>query len=291
MASKTDYLKYIAALLLFGSNGIVARQISLASSDIVLLRTLIGSLLLMFLFRLGSHQIDRTAGWQSFLSLALSSIAMGASWIFLYEAYRQIGVGIASLTYYTGPVIVMVLSPWLFRERLTVSKLTGFAAVLGGVLLLNLPAIGNGRTGWGLLCGIMSAILYAIMVIFSKKAHGITGMGNAMLQLTASFLTVAVYTGFRHGFHLTVVPGDWFPILILGLINTGIGCYLYFSSIGRLPVQSVAIFGYLEPLSAVVFSILFLHEILQPVQLLGASLIIGGAMFAEGLLRKTGVRN
>jgi drug/metabolite transporter (DMT)-like permease len=87
-------------------------------------------------------------------------------------------------------------------------------------------------------------------------------------------------TLFRH-----ISQSDWIPILILGLLNTGIGCYFYFSSIGHLPVQTVAIFGYLEPLSAVTFSVMFLREILQPIQVLGAVLVIGGAVIAEGLFK------
>ena len=68
---------------------------------------------------------------------------------------------------------------------------------------------------------------------------------------------------------------------IFGLLNTGIGCYFYFSSIGNLPVQTVAICGYLEPLSAVFFSVLLLGERLLPSQILGAILILGGAVFGE----------
>jgi len=59
-----------------------------------------------------------------------------------------------------------------------------------------------------------------------------------------------------------------------------------FSSIGHLTVQMVAICGYLEPLSAVAFSVLFLREILQPIQVLGAVLVIGGAIFAEGIFKR-----
>jgi drug/metabolite transporter (DMT)-like permease len=111
-------------------------------------------------------------------------------------------------------------------------------------------------------------------------------MKNSTLQLTISFLTVAVFIGFRQGFVIHVSRADWTPILILGLVNTGMGCYLYFSSIGNLSVQTVAIFGYLEPLSAVTFSALFLREILQPIQVFGAFLIIGGALYAERIIVK-----
>jgi drug/metabolite transporter (DMT)-like permease len=43
----------------------------------------------------------------------------------------------------------------------------------------------------------------------------------------------------------------------------------------------VAVCGYLEPLSAVVLSAVFLKETLMPIQIAGAVLIIGGAVFAE----------
>ena len=281
---KHAYIKYLLALLLFGSNGVVASYISLTSYEIVFLRSLIGSILLISLFKLADNKIDLTKNKRHLLYLIISGVAMGVSWIFLYEAYQQIGVSIASLAYYCGPVIVMLLSPLLFNERFTLPKVGGFVAVLCGILLINTQAIHDGKTPWGLFCGVMSAIMYAFMVIFNKKAHSITGMKNAMLQLIISFLTVAVFLGFRQGFIIHVSRSDWIPILILGLLNTGIGCYLYFSSIANLPVQSVAVCGYLEPLSAIAFSALLLKEILLPIQMLGAVLVIGGSIFAEGIV-------
>ena len=68
-------------------------------------------------------------------------------------------------------------------------------------------------------------------------------------------------------------------LVTLGVVNTGIGCLLYFSAVAKLPVQTVAVVGYLEPLSAVVFSAVLLGEAITPVRLMGAALIIGGAIF------------
>ncbi|SHE79187.1 DMT family transporter [Alkalibacter saccharofermentans] len=282
----TYYSKYMLALMLFGSNGIVASQISLTSYEIVFLRTLIGSILLLVLFKSANNKIEMPKNKQHLFYLVVSGFAMGVSWMFLYEAYQQIGVSIASLAYYCGPVIVMVLSPLLFKEKFTLPKVAGFVAILFGILLINIQAIHDGKTAWGLFCGVMSATMYAFMVIFNKKAHTITGMRNSMFQLTISFFTVAIFLGLQQGFAINISRGDWLPIFILGFINTGIGCYLYFSSIGNLPVQTVAIFGYIEPLSAVAFSVLFLGEILQPIQFLGSLLVIGGAIFAEGILKQ-----
>jgi drug/metabolite transporter (DMT)-like permease len=281
MNIKKSYFKYIAALLMFGMNGIVASYIALSSYEIVFTRTLIGSLLLIAIFAMTRQKVHLLQNKKHMLCLLSSGIAMGTSWMFLYEAYQIIGVSIASLAYYCGPVIVMILAPILFREELTWAKVAGFLAVLFGMFCVNAQALNEVNTTWGLFCGVMSAVMYAFMVIFNKKAKSITGLENSMWQLLISFLTVAVFVGFKQGFVIHIESGNWIPILILGIFNTGIGCYFYFSSIGDLPVQTVAICGYLEPLSAVIFSVLFLRESMTIVQVIGATLILGGASFAE----------
>lgn len=278
---KKSYVKYFTALLLFGSNGIVASFIHLSSYEIVLHRTFIGSVLLIALFFLTRNKLTFYKHKKDSLFLALSGIAMGTSWMFLYEAYTRIGVSIASLCYYCGPVIVMALSPILFKERLTAVKIIGFIAVLAGIFLVNGNAFDGSGNGWGIFCGLMSALMYAAMVICNKKARRIQGMENATLQLFISFLTVFVFVLFKQGLAIRLSTEDIIPMLILGLFNTGVGCYFYFSSIGDLPVQTVAVCGYLEPLSAVLFSVAFLHERLSLLQIIGAVCIIGGAVFSE----------
>ena len=278
---KTSYLKYIFALLLFGSNGIVASLIHLSSYEIVLLRTLIGSLLLIAIFFIAREKLTFYKYKTQSIFLAVSGIAMGTSWIFLYEAYDEIGVSLASLAYYCGPVIVMILSPILFGEKLTKLKVCSFLVVLVGIFLVNGTAFENGVSVWGLACGLLSAICYSLMVMFNKKANDITGLENSMLQLFVAFLTVAIFVGIKQGYRMEIDTQSIIPILVLGLLNTGIGCYFYFSSIGKLPVQTVAICGYLEPLSAVLFSVIFLKETMLPIQIIGAVLIIGGAMLGE----------
>ncbi len=275
------FYKYIAAVLLFGTNGIVASQIALSSYEIVLTRTLLGSLFLVAVFVISGQQVQCWRNKRHLLYLAVSGVAMGLNWMFLYEAYTQIGVSLGILACYCGPVIVMMLAPVLFREKMTAPKLLGFLAVLTGMFLVNAQALADGKTPWGLFCGIMSAVMYAVMVIFNKKAASITGIENAMWQLLISFGTVAVFVGVKQGFVMQIAPADVAPILVLGIVNTGIGCYLYFSSIGALPVQTVAICGYLEPLAALVFSALLLGEKLDGVQIAGAALILGGAAFGE----------
>jgi drug/metabolite transporter (DMT)-like permease len=277
--------KFVLSLLLFGSNGIVASHISLSSYEIVFTRTLIGSLFLALIFISSRQKVQFWRNKTHFLNLIISGVTMGASWMFLYEAYAQVGVSIATLAYYCGPVIVMMLSPILFKEKMTATKVLGFLAVVFGMFCVNRQTLWQGKASWGLLFGSLSAFTYAFMVIFNKKAASITGLENPMWQLITSFLTVAVFVGFKQGFSIHIAQGNWIPILILGIVNTGVGCYFYFSSIGDLPVQTVAILGYLEPLTALFFSAAFLGENLNFLQIIGAAVILGGAALGE-LFRK-----
>ena len=219
-------------MLLFGSNGIVASNIHLSSYEIVFWRTLIGSLLLIGIFFVTRQKITFAKEKNDTLFIVFSGITMGTSWMFLYEAYNQIGVSLASLSYYCGPVIVMGLSPILFKEKLTAYKIAGFIAVLIGIFLVNGTVSGENLNAFGIFCGIMSAIMYSFMVILNKKSKKVQGLENATIQLLMSFLTVAIS-------------------------------------------------GYLEPLSAIILATLILGETMRPLQIIGAVLIIGGAVFGE----------
>lgn len=278
---KKSYLKYFAGLLLFGSNGVVASYIHLSSHEIVLLRSILGIALLLGLFFITGHRFTAFQHKKDLLLIVLSGVAMAADWLLLFEAYAQIGVSLGMLINYTGPAIVIALSPLFLKERITLAKVISLAAALLGAFFISGQAAVTGISAWGLLCAGLSAVAYAVMVLSNKLTKEITGTENATIQLLCTAVVVAAYVGCKQGFSIEIAAGDWFPVLLLGLINTGVGCFCYFSAIGNLPAQSVAICGYLEPLFAVLLSVLVLHETMAPLQILGAVLIIGGAVFGE----------
>ncbi len=277
------FVKYILSLALFGSNGVAAAGIHLNSYEIVLLRSALGSALLLALCVLSRREWTALRHRRDLAYTALSGVATGLDWLLLFEAYQRIGVSLSVLLNYCGPVLVMGLSVPLFHERLTLRKGLALGLALAGVFLISGQAALGGANAWGLLCAAGSALAYAALVVLNKLARKVEGMESAAIQLCFAALTTALFVGWKQGLSMEILPGDWPFILWIGLLNTGLGCYLYFSSIGRLPVQTVAVCGYLEPVSALLFSAAFLHEALLPLQLLGAALIIGGALVGEGI--------
>ncbi len=278
-----SHAKYIAGLLLFGLNGVVSSQILLSSMNIVLFRTLLGSVFLMFLFAWQRQPLRLFAYPRQLAAVVLSGVSMGLSWIFLYEAYQRIGVGLSSIAYYCGPVIVMLLTPFVFHKTITGIQKLCFGVVFLGIVLISVPDLMGSAAvdSFGLFCGFASAVLHALMVIFTMKAPEITGLKNSMIQLVVSFLTVAVFAVALRNICPPSGLQQWGWMLVLGIVNTGIGCYLYFAEIAKLPVETVSILGYLEPLSAVVFAVILLHEHLNAYELVGAVLIACGAVVSE----------
>lgn len=278
---KQAYIKYILGLLLFGSNGVISAMIALNSYEIVLTRTVLGSAFLILLLLISRQKLQIFRYKKEIPYMLLSGVALATNWIFLFEGYAQVGVSITILLCYCGPILVMLVSPFFFNEKITAPKIIGFCAVMLGMVFINGQSLQTGKSLWGIFCGIMAAITYVFMVISNKKATHITGLENSTIQLFISFIAVAVFVVCKQGFTLNIQISDWIPILVLGILNTGVGIYLYFSPISKLPVQSVAICGYLEPLSAVVFSVLLLHEEMLPLYIIGGILIVGGALFGE----------
>ncbi|WP_337742134.1 EamA family transporter, partial [Megasphaera sp.] len=56
---------------------------------------------------------------------------------FLYEAYQHIGVSLATLMCYCGPILIMILSYFVFHEPFTVPKVSAMVIVTVGILCIN----------------------------------------------------------------------------------------------------------------------------------------------------------
>ena len=135
------YVRYFAALLLFGMNGLLVSAINLPSCEIVFLRTLLGSgVLLCLVAALKPAKLSCHDG----LFVVGSGVAMGASWTVQYEAFQLIGVGVSSLVYCLGPVLIVALAPRLLGERPSAVHMAGLGVVLLGVVFINVQALGLG---------------------------------------------------------------------------------------------------------------------------------------------------
>ena len=287
MSRSKSLIFFIASMVIFGTNGLIVANISLGSAEIVLMRTFLGSLFLLavVLVKRSFSFADLKA---DLVPATMGGAALGLNWVLLFSAYRSAGVGLSTLTYYCGPIIVLALSPVLFKEKLTWNKLLAIAAVAVGMFCITGDIEPGSDVQTGILFGGGAALLYASLIVANKRVKRLSGLNCAMYELIVAFFVVLIYL-LASNVKLPVIPAaeDIVWVLAIGLVNTGLAYYLYFSSLQKLPGQTVALVCYIDPLTALLVSGAFLGEKLLGVQIAGAVLILGGACLGELKFKKT----
>lgn len=279
-----SYVALIGSMLIFGTLGVVRRYVPLSSAMLALCRGALGSvfLLLFVLVRGGKLKLPER---KATLWLVLTGAIMGLNWMLLFEAYSYTTVAAATMCYYMQPTIVILLSPLVFRERLSGRKLACAAAAIVGMLFVSgvlSGGIGQVRDIRGIAFGLGAAALYAAVIILNKKVVVEDIYAKTVIQLAGAALVMIPYVLLTEGVpELTLTAADIGMVLLVGIVHTGITYALYFGSMQRLKAQTVAVMSYIDPVFALLLSAAVLHESLTPLGIVGAVLIIGSAVISE----------
>ncbi|MDD6479561.1 MAG: DMT family transporter [Oscillospiraceae bacterium] len=281
----------LGSMLIFGSIGIFAKFTSLPSDIVAISRGFIGAAFLAAVKLITDKKLSFKIKRRDLLILLLSGGFLGINWILLFESYKYTSVAVATLCYYLAPVFVLIAAPFLLKERLDAKKIFCLLVSLVGMAFVSnllggsLPSFSEAR---GILFGTGAAVLYAALIIANKKISHIPSFEKTLSQLLFSGVILIPYAVFSGSFkEVTFEPKDILLISIMGIIHTGLAYLLYFSSIKLLDVQTVALWGYIDPLSAIIFSSIILPaEKLGSNGIIGAVLILGSAILCEIKFKK-----
>lgn len=276
----------VVAMIIFGSVGIFVRNINLSSMEIALMRAIIGSLFLITVGLVLRRKISIKDIKANALLLILSGMSMGINWIALFQGYKYTTVSNATLGYNLAAIFVILLSPIILKEKLTPAKVVcAFIAMFG--LFLVIKAGGNGNSGTynhvlGMAYSILGAVFYATVILINKHIKNLPGFETTLLQLTVAALVLLPVVLLQSGPNIfSMGTKSWVNLIILALVHTGLAYLLYFGSMKELNAQSIAIFSYIDPVSAVVMSVIFLGENITLLKVVGGILILGSTYFAE----------
>ena len=272
-----SYCTLIGSMLIFGTIGIFRRYIPLSSGMLAFSRGLLGALALLLICCL--------RGRRTWLKMLLVGAFIGINWILLFESYNYTTVATATVCYYMQPIIVILLSPVFFRERLGAGRLICAAAAVAGMFLVSGAADGGGA-GFGdlrgVLCGLGAAVFYAAVIILNKKTHVEDASEKTMIELFAASVVLLPYLLLTEDFSgIELSGGAVVMTLVVGIFHTGIAYAMYFGSLNRLRAQSVAVLSYIDPVFALLLSTLVLHEKMTVFGAVGSVMIIGSALVSE----------
>jgi len=276
-------LLLILSMTIFGTLGPFVRNISVSSGELALYRAIMAAVLIGVFLILTKQKIPFSNIKKEVPLLLLSGMAMGINWILLFQAYKYTTVSVATLSYYFAPVIVTVVCPFLFREKLTGKQIICFImSTLGLVMITGIGNVGGNKGFIGILFGLGAAVFYATVILLNKFIKNVEGIHRTFLQFIAAIVILVPYVLLTDGVTLgRLNTKGWINLFIVGLIHTGLTYCMYFSSLKELPGQKAAILSYIDPLVAVFISVTILHESMTVWQVVGGILILGFTLWNE----------
>ncbi len=272
------------SMVIFGTIGLFVRSIPLPSGKIALYRAILALMFMGAVLLVTGQKLVLGKIKKELPLLFLSGIAMGFNWILLFEAYKYTTVSVATLSYYFAPVIVMLLCPIFFKERMSAKKWLCFIMSTVGLVLITVTGDMSfgGSHFKGILLGLSAAVLYASVILLNKYIKGVSGLQKTFLQFIAAAFVLIFYVFFTDGVNILSLNGLGFgALLTVGFVHTGFAYCLYFASISKLNGQTTAILSYIDPLVAVLISVTVLRERMTAMQLVGGLLILGFTLFNE----------
>lgn len=280
----------IGAMCIYGTIGLFVRYIPLPSSVTAMVRGIVGGLLLLAFIYMKGARPDGAAIRKNFWRLVVSGGVMGFNWILLFEAYRFTSVATATLCYYLAPVFLTLASPLVLREKITAKKLICVLVALLGMI----PVSGVLGAGFrlselgGVALGVGAAALYATVILLNKKLTDISAIDRTMVQLLSAGVVLVPYVLATE--NVAALRLDTVGIVLLAVVavvHTGLAYVLYFGALPHLSVQSAAILSYVDPVVAVLLSVLVLKDTpFTPSIAVGALLILGAAFLGEVEVKK-----
>ncbi len=270
------------AMFIFGTLAPFVRKINISSGELALYRAVLAAILVGSFLLITKQKLPIGNIKKELALLLLSGVAIGVNWIFLFEAYKYTTVSVATLSYYFAPVIVMVVCPLLFKEKLSAKQILCFVMSTAGLVLITGTTGGGKQDLLGIAFGLSAAIFYATVMLLNKFIKGVAGLHRTFVQFIAAIVILIPYVICTSGFNFVGLDKSGISaLLIVGLVHTGITYCMYFSALKDLPGQKVAILSYIDPLVAVLVSVVWLNEKITIPQIIGGLLILGFTLWSE----------
>jgi len=273
----------IVSMIIFGTLGPFVRNISVSSGELALYRAILATVLVGLFLIITKQKINFRSLGKELPLLIISGMAMGINWILLFEAYKYTTVSVATLSYYFAPVIVTIVCPFLFKEKLGTKQIICFImSTIGIVMITGIAGSKGGRDIIGILFGLGAAVFYASVILLNKFIKRVEGLHRTFLQFIAAVIILVPYVAFTSGITLGAMNSTgWICLLVVGIVHTSITYCMYFTAIKDLPGQKSAILSYIDPLVAIVVSVAVLGESISLPQMIGGVLILGFTLLNE----------
>ena len=251
----------------------------LSNFDVLSYRWGIAGLVLM-IYAFCKKKTLRLLSWDETWKVIILSILRSITSITLLIGYANISSGIASTINFMYPIIVAICMMLFFGDRKSPVDIIAIAVSIFGVYLLasgDSLIVEGGNTRLGLTCSLISAFSFAAYYIVMKQVKAdkieVVKFTTWIMLLSALYFIVCAFI-FEGKLTMVKDGMSWLYILGLGLWSTMISSFTGVKAVRRIGPTLTSILGALQPVTAVVLGVLFLHEHLYTKSLIGIILIL-----------------
>ncbi len=277
------YVEVGLASLANGSIGVMVTYAKMPASMLLCLRMVFAAAVLGVVVLISGSWRDLSTPGVPVRVLGIS-VALALNLILYFLAIRYTGVAVAIFLSYLAPVYLAFVAPRILHEsteRIVYVALGVGLAGMGVILVPGLLLPGTRLSAGGLLCGWAAGVMYTVYLLFAKSLRSRQVRSTAVVFAQSAF-TAAVM----------LVPGllavsaaryhysgrDLLMALLLGVLTTAFSFSLFMDGMRYLRVQHASIMGYLEPVSAPLYALLFLSQVPSRWTVAGGVLIVAAGV-------------
>lgn len=276
----------VAASVIYGFSGIFFLYIkNMAAGPVVFYQLLFGFLALAaYMAATGKLSGIRLKGKRK--ALLLLGIWHAGVMLSYYTAVSFTNVSISVLLLYTAPFYVLLIAPFLLKEKPSVKSIAALVVSLVGVVIVVGPenlVFGSGgvESGYlfGVLMGLFSGFFYACIILTSRYLRD-EYSGLEQLFISTCVTLVLLLPFVRQVSAASLIEN--LPVLLfLGVTITSVGSILYFTGLVHVKAQNASIISLLEPVSAIFFAYILLKDPISAETLLGCILILSSSLLVS----------
>lgn len=260
---------------LLGYFGITLMHANLSLHTMLVWRFIVSALVvtLALMSEYKSITLDHYENIKAFLA---GMIFYSPTAIFYFIACKHIGTGLAMVTFFVYPVIVILINKVLYKTSIPRIYYPAVALIMSGLFLLSCShEMTFNYTG--IIFGIASAFTYSLYVIFSKKSP-LSPLVSTLWVSLGCIVTCLLAALIEGTLSLPKNMTVWLNIVAVGTACTALPMLLLLKALRYITAEKAAILSVLEPVFVVLFGVLLLDETITLSQLIGIVIVLSGAL-------------
>ena len=231
---------------------------------------------LLFILMKAEHRSFRLTKAELKKVIILGVVGGAVSIILLYLSYSYISTGLATTLHFVYPLIIVIASAVIYREK--IQMLTVISAILVTIGIFMFADINTVADKIGIILALLSGVFYSFYVLYMDKS-GLDSMDYLKLTLYTSLImsiAIFIYGLAVDGISFEMAPISWLYSLMISLFVTLLAIPLFQAGVKYEGASMAGVLSTAEPITTVILGAIFLSEPVGVGQYVGCLLILGG---------------